>query len=457
MAGISIELRRILKRESLISLISAAGYSALLSSGNWVIAIASIFTFSTLAKFISKETELPIIYQVYITYTIAISLILSGPFQLMFTRYVADRLFEKDVERVLPNFFGALSLSMSIGLLFSFLFSLYLFQGLPYYYHTIFTFTVATLCGIWVTNALLVGLKSYKHVLYSFLISYLLIGIGLLISVRLGIFWSFFSFYLGQVLLVLLLIIRIIKDYPSNRLFELDFLSKKKSYYSLAFTGFLYNLAVWIDKFLFWFNPLTGERIFGNIRASVIYDQPVIIAYLTLVPGLAIFFLKIEAEFFLDYDNFYRAVGEWGTLEDLYRLGNKLVDSTRAVYYEALRSQGTFSVMIFFLEDKIFSLLKIPLLYTPLFNILMVGTVLQLAFMVLFAILSYFDRRKEILYISLSFASLNFFLTLLSQHLGPYYYGYGFSLSLLFSVILGMYLLGRFLNEILYRTYVVRD
>ncbi len=455
MAGISIELKKILKKDSLLSLLTATGYSAVLGSGNWVVAVSMIFIFSSLSRAVAKDPSIPVVYQVYITYTVALSLIVSGPLQLMFTRYIADRLFDKEIDRVLPNFFGSLTVSMGAGFVVSFLASLYLFTGKPFYYHAVFIFTVSVLCGLWMTNALLTGLKSYKHIFLSFCFSYLLVGILLLLSVPLGLIWAFISFYLGQCVLLFLLIFRVVRDYSSDRIFELDFLNRKRSYYSLALTGLLYNLAIWIDKVVFWFSPATGDNIFANIKSSVVYDVPVILAYFSIVPGIAVFFLKIEVEFATEYDNYYRAVREWGTLEDIYRLGNKMIEGAKATLYETLRIQGIATILILFVEDYIFRLLNISRVYLPLFNILLVGALLQLGFMVLFAVLSYFDRRRDILIISGTFAFSNLVLSLLSQLLGPYFYGYGYALSLLISDIVGMILLRRFLSELHYRTYML--
>ncbi len=455
MAGISIELKRILKRDNLLSLLAATGYSAVLGSGNWVVAVSMIFIFATLAQATVEDRNTVVVYQIYLTYTVAISLVLSGPLQLMFTRYIADRLFEKASERVLPNYFGALALSMGAGFLISFLASLYLFEGKEFHYHAVFSFTVSVLCGLWMTNALLTGLKSYKHIFLSFFFSYLITGLALLITAPLGVFWTFVSFYLGQCLLLALLIWRILKDYTSDRIFELDFLRPSRSYYSLALTGFFYNFAIWIDKAVFWFSPITGDDVFANIRASVVYDVPVILAYFSIVPGIAVFFLKIEVEFASEYDSYYRAVREWGRLEDLYRLGNRMIEGVKATLYETLRIQAIATMLILFIEDYIFRFLNISKVYLPLFNVLLVGALLQLGFMVLFAILSYFDRRKDMLLLTGTFALTNLLFSVLSQLLGPYFYGYGYTLSLLISNVLGMFLIRRFLSELHYRTYML--
>lgn len=234
MAGISIELRKLLKKGSLTSLALAFGYSSVLSSGNWLIAVFSIFFFSQIANLILGAREEALIYQVLITYAVALSLILSGPFQLMFTRYVADRLFEKELERVLPNYLTALTLCMLISFVVVLLLSFYLFYGKPYYYHLLFTFTVSILSGLWLTNALLVGLKRYKYIFLSFLVSYLTSGIlfVLFLLIKKSLILSLLAFYIGQFILLNLLIYRVISDYPSNKLVEFDFLNKKRAYYS---------------------------------------------------------------------------------------------------------------------------------------------------------------------------------------------------------------------------------
>ncbi len=59
--------------------------------------------------------------------------------------------------------------------------------------------------------------------------------------------------------------------------------------------------------------------------------------------------MKVEIEFAESYDNYYRAVRDWGRLDDLYRLGNKMIENVRTTFYDTLRVQGIWSVLIFFL------------------------------------------------------------------------------------------------------------
>lgn len=162
MAGIGFELRKILKENSLLSILKVYGYSAVLSSGSWIISILSIVFIGIVNIYITKKYTDIVQFQVVITYLIAFSLIFTGFFQLSFTRYVADRLFEKDYKRVLPNYFGVLFITFLIGLLVFIPLSLWIFPEQSNLFRILFISSFLVLCGIWLSNSLLLGLKEYK-------------------------------------------------------------------------------------------------------------------------------------------------------------------------------------------------------------------------------------------------------------------------------------------------------
>ena len=107
MAGIGFELRKLLRKESYLGLFQAYAYAGVISSGPWILSIIGVqliglFSLSVVIPQIAVQQ-----FQVSVTYLLAFSLILTGPLQLAFTRYVADRLFEKRDDMIVPNFMGA--------------------------------------------------------------------------------------------------------------------------------------------------------------------------------------------------------------------------------------------------------------------------------------------------------------------------------------------------------------
>ena len=113
MAGIGFELRKMLKRDSLLGLLRAYTYAGIISSGPWILSIVGILLIGILSLPFVIPGSLITQFQVSVTYLIAVSLILTGPLQLAFTRFTSDRLFEKRDDLILPNY-HAVSLVMTL-------------------------------------------------------------------------------------------------------------------------------------------------------------------------------------------------------------------------------------------------------------------------------------------------------------------------------------------------------
>jgi len=114
LAGIGFELRRLMRRNSFWGLLRAYGYAGMISSGPWVLSILGVMGIGIFSA--SRVNSLAVRqFLVTVTYLMAGSLILTGFLQLMFTRFIADRLFAKEESTVLPNLFGALALTTVVG------------------------------------------------------------------------------------------------------------------------------------------------------------------------------------------------------------------------------------------------------------------------------------------------------------------------------------------------------
>ncbi|MCL4546457.1 MAG: exopolysaccharide Pel transporter PelG [Deltaproteobacteria bacterium] len=454
MAGIAFELRKKLGKKSLSSLIQTFAYSAFLSSGAWIISIFSIILASYIAEIILKNDKIVADFQTSITYLISLSLIFSGTFQFYISRFTADKIFTKEYKSILPNFLTAVLLNMIIAFIIYFPLSIYLFHSVSSFYTLLSLLSFVVLCGEWIAASMLTGLKSYNLIVYSFICGYALTIAIVYFLGHLGLDYLMFAFFAGQALIFVSMIVSIMNNYPSDKLFSFDFLKRKNIYFTLILTGFFYNAGLWIDKFMFWFSPLTGNNVFSHLRASVVYDAPVLLAYFSMMPGMAVFFLKLEGEFAGYYSAYYDTITEGKTLEDIYEAGNKMILSARSVFFDVIRIQAIADILIILTDNIIFDFLHISYIYIPLFHVLLLGTMLLQILLVLIGFMFYFDKRNFSLFITSLFFILNFIFTYISIQLGPYYYGYGFTLSLLVCVILGSIYIRRFLNEIHYFTYM---
>ncbi|WP_456399835.1 exopolysaccharide Pel transporter PelG [Persephonella sp.] len=457
MAGIGFELRKILKNDDIFSLIKAYGYSAVVSSGPWIISIISIIISGYISYPYVKNKHDLMAFMVSITYLMALSLIFTGFFQFYISRYIADRLFEKRFDKVLPNILGILIIVLILAFIVM-IPVLFMLKDQGYLYGITFMFAFVVLSGVWILNIILTALKNYKFIVFSFLVAYIFTITSVLVLSILGseLEGLLISFLGGQIILFFMLLGLIIYNFESDKLVEFDFLDKKKIYTSLIFTGFFYNLGIWTDKFIFWFHPDTGEKVVSFLRNSILYDLPIFLAYLAIVPGMAVFLLRLETEFAEKYDNYYNAVRNGATFEAIKKKHIEIIETARTALFEVFRIQSIVILLLFLFSEPIFKLLKFPVFYISLFRIDLVGTGLQLFFMSILAIAFYLDKRKAVLFLTFLFFILNFVFTLISIELGIMFYGYGFALSLLVSSVTALFLLRKDFERLNYETFMLQ-
>jgi len=457
MAGISLQLQKMVKNKSITSLGKAYGYAALLSSGPWVSSIIAILIIGFFSASQSDTQTSTVSYQLIITYAFAFasSIMLTGLIQLPFTRYIADKIYEKREDLVLPSYIGALVVTTILGLLWIVPLAFYVFEDVSTLYIIIVIYIFITMTWIWLANIIASSLKFYKEIFYAYLFIYaIMVGFSYFYG---GNAVSLLNIFLvGNLLLFSILSSFIIFSYPSDKLISFDFFNFKNFYWFLAFSGFFYSLAVWVDKFIFWYHPLTGTSVLGKLNSSVVYDIPIFLAYLTIVPGIAVFFFRLEAYFSQKYDLFFDAVKNGGRLKTITGYKNDMMGVVRQSIREVLYIQTIITIIIYIYTPDIFEFLNIPQLYTTLFHIDMVGAQLQLGFMSVLALLYYLDKRRATMWLSLLFLVLNFSFTLLSIYLGPQFFGYGYAISLLIVFTISLWVINKTLQDIEYETFLLR-
>lgn len=457
MAGIGFELRRILAEESFSSLLRAYGYAGLISSGPWVLSIIGVMVVG-LMSLGSVYPELLIDqFLVSVTYLMAASLIFTGGLQLLFTRFVADRLFEKRDAIILPNLLGAATVTTWSAGLAGLALTAALFSGTSLVYRVLMVAGFVALCNLWLVVIFLTGMKRYKQILLAFAVGYgatVALAIGLRPFGLEGLLAGFVS---GQLLLLSVLFVLVVREYPGQRLVAFDFLNRHQVFVSLAFTGLFFNAGIWADKFIFWMNPLTSDAVIGPLRSSVIYDLPIFMAYLAIIPGMAVFLVRIETDFAEHYDQFYEAVRSGDTLSRIFFLKDQMVFSVRQGVYEILKVQGATVIIVGLSAEHLLRAIGISTLYLPLFVVDLVGVSIQVLLMALLNVLYYLDERRVALALSAILLVSNVVLTLLSQWLGPVFYGYGFALAMAVTTLIGIAWLGRRMDRLEYETFMLQN
>ncbi|MGN6388496.1 MAG: exopolysaccharide Pel transporter PelG, partial [Burkholderiaceae bacterium] len=346
MAGIGFELRKILKRDNLLSMLQAYGYAAVVGAGSWVLSIVGILVIGVLSYSIVVPKFLIVQFQVSVTYAIAASLIFTGPFQLAFTRFTSDRLFEKRHDVILRNFHGVALAVTGVGGALGLLAVIFLFPQQSVLYRLLLLAAFVLLCNIWIATIFLSGMKQYREIVWLYLFGYAFTVAFALLLRGYNLEGLLAGYVIGQALLLIGMMTLILRNFPADSFISFEFFAKRLRYPTLMWVGLFYNLGVWIDKFLFWANPDTSQHIIGPLRASLIYDLPVFLAYLSIIPGMAIFLLRMETDFVEFYDGFYQAVRSGGSLETIEEYRNGMVETIRLGIFEIVKIQTIAALLL---------------------------------------------------------------------------------------------------------------
>ena len=454
MAGIGFELRKILSRDSYTATLHAYVYAGLISSGPWVLSIVSVMLVGIISLGLLLPNSLVGQFLVTVTYLMASSLILTGGLQLFFTRFVSDQLFERNYDHILPNLLGVL-LVVTVGAGVLGILVLALLFDQPLIYRVLVLSNFVVLCNLWLVIIFLSGMKRYNRILIVMLVGYSLMVLSAYLLSFLQMPGLLLALLLGHSTLLFLYLYDILREYRAEKLIAFDFLDRRNVFLSLLVTGFFYNFGIWVDKIMFWFNPGTSTEIIGPLRASILYDMPIFIAYLAIIPGMAVFLVRIETDFAEWYDRLFRAIRDGETLQHIGSLKTEMTLSIRQGLLEICKVQGFTAVLLFLFAPRLLEWLGISSYYLPLFYIDLIGVSIQVVFMALLNVFFYLDKRRIVLELCVLFAVLNAGLTLLSMHLGPSFFGYGFTLSLLACVLLGLARLSSTLEDLEYETFML--
>ena len=456
MAGIGFSLRKILKRDSITRVLAAYTVAGIISGGPWLISILGIvilaITIAVIPEYYLEISQ----FKISITYLVATSFMYSGLAGNSFSRYVADQLYLNKPTYVISNLNGLMLILTAIGGFLSFLFVLFFFPQQSIFFRFFFMGSFVVLSNIWVVISLLTGLRDYRVILFAFFLSYSLI-IGLAYGLRrYGLDAYMFSFLVGQILLLLILIIAIYKEYPTNSIIDFDFLKKDRMFKVLIYSGLLFNMAIWVDKFVFWFNPTTSYTVIGPLRASWIYDLPIFLAYICSLPGMAVFLLLTETNFAEYYDNFHESIRRGKSMSYIKMTGEQMVGYAFNVINSVVKIQAIVIIVIFQFGIDILKILNVSVLSNNLLYIAVVGTSFQVILLAIVNILYYMNRLMDVFLLALVFFMLNLLLTIASIYLGPFYYGFGFTLALVITCTYGMHLLNREFTDLEYKVIMLR-
>ncbi len=427
MAGIGFELRKLLVPRTYAGTLGAYLYAGVISTGPWIISIVSIILLNLILQPVLTEAE-RVLFSTTITHSYALALILTGALQYVLNRHAADLVSSGTPEKIYPAAIAALVLTAFLGLGAGvLLFGVLTPEPLVYQAAAISLFVYV--CLIFVAANYLSVLLHYRSIVAGFLAGYAISCLAAWFAAsRWGVAPALGGFAVGHLVLFLFLLGSLRRELAGSAtsLASWEFLGHLRRFPGLILCGFLYNLGIWIDKFLFWHLSAENRQVSGVLHASPEYDLAIYLSLLSIVPGLTVFFLRLETDFAASFQRFFRATNRGGRLADILAARDGMIDSLRSGFLHLLSVQAVVTLALLIYAGRIGQWLGIGAIQEGIFRVTLIGAFLLMLFLALMTILFYLDDRRGALLACVVFAFANAGLSLATVLANEAWYGFGF-------------------------------
>jgi uncharacterized membrane protein len=198
-----------------------------------------------------------------------------------------------------------------------------------------------------------------------------------------------------------------------------------------------YYWGIWIDKMVFW--ATVGQPVPGTFfRLFDVYDIPVYLANLTMIPGLVYFIVVLETDFYSSLKAFLQSLGE-GILGEIQNRKKTMLVNLKEGLREQSLFQGVITAAFLILAPpmaRTFSGLNVFLLRTTI-----VAVFFQLLFLTEMTFLFYFEQYRASFVAALFYFLVNFGGSLATSFSGQGFYGFSYlAAGIVSSLICALYL-----------------
>lgn len=429
MAGIGFELKKIFKKESLSSVFFGAIYSTIVVIGPTLIVMLTLLLLYGLLGFMEIPYTDRELLSGAILYIFIFAVILTTPINTIMSRYVADRLFEKEFEDILPSFYVGLLICQVLGAVIGIPFLLRLvFVGKVECVFVVFMylFFMAIITSFF-TLTYLSATKDYKLIAIDFFIG-MVIAFAVAYIARKIFHVTLIYAILGGLCVgfccIALALVSYVRHYfrVSNKSYMkcLSYFMNMKRFF---FGSLFYILGIYVHNFIFWGTEghLAVAESFYTFQS---YDMAACLGMFTSISCMVIYTVMSETNFHDVYQRYVEAlIGK--ALKDIeLEKKNMFILLNQQIGY-VVRIQAIISVIIFllviiFLPDYGFSGLEMTI-----YPALAAG---------FFGIFTMYCNNIFLCYFNDStgsfFTGLIFFLgttvgTLISSRFEPQFYGLG--------------------------------
>jgi uncharacterized membrane protein len=342
-----------------------------------------------------------------VTIVYAITIVLSAPVHVVVSRYAADRLYDRHLERIAAPLRRALALTLvGFGALAPVVMAL---CGVPLAVAVPGAFLFVVVGAQWLMLSVGSGMSSPGVVVRAFGVGAPLSVIGALTLQRgmhLGAAGYLYGFCVGQIATLALLLHAVLRALPERSDESARLGPAFVEYKLLAASSLAYHASIWLDKVVVW--------LCAGKAAAILYATASTLAWFSVIPSFAWIYVQVETGFYRRFRAFYGALLAGASLPELREESRRIGLETFRILRGAAIVQALVSVLAALAAPKILAALELPAEALLPFRLVVAGAALQILTLLGMLVLYYFDLRRDATVVSLALLVGNGVLTFLA-------------------------------------------
>lgn len=451
MAGIGFQLKKLFGRRSVVSSMAGVFYSTFVTVGNILFIMLAMVLLNFVMNRQDPSQEIATELFTVLLYCFAFSFIFVSGTCMLMSRYLADKIYSREFDKILPSLYGGLALLLPVMSLIGVVFLCFSTFSLPLKFLIFCIYLesgIATFLSTYVS-----AVKAFKAISFTYLggmavtvlLAFLVPHEHLLGSMLFCLLCGFFVIITG-----LLLVIR--HSFEPSREGIFAYLSYFPKFYKLFLINTLVALTNYLHNILFWQVDSLQYRVGGNFVCAPDYDAAVFVAILSSISVTVLFVVKTETNFYDSYRDYLANIRN-GTMAH--------VEQCRKDMAAVLQHEITFVVEVQFIIS-LFAMIVCTTVMpafgssvqtVELLPFTIAGYFFSTIFMCIITLLLYFENYNKALASAVIHFGLILVLTVITILLGRNFYGLSLPVASGISLVCALHFLKKTLNRVNYKVY----
>lgn len=389
-------------RGSLAGTIGAYLTGVAVTSAPWLLTTAVLMSLRVVARAQSSTAFIEI--ERIVTLIYALTVVMSAPVHVVVSRYTADRLYERKLDKIAAPLWRAVALVLVGFLVVGAMVMIAL--GTPWPLGVAGTVLTVVVGAQWLLLSVGGGMSSPMLVLRAFGVGAPLSIVGALLldhQIAGGVFAGgvvppglgyLIGFTLGQLATLVLLLYGVARALPSEADESARLLPAFSEYRLLALSALAYYASIWGDKGVIW--------ILAGREAAAQYAAVAALAWFSVIPAFGWIYVQIETVFYTRFRSFYEDVERGAPLARLREGASRIAAESGRIMRGAAMVQLAVTAAALLAAPIAVRFVGMPETAVAPFRWAVVGAALQVLGLLEILLLYYFDLRREALAISLT-------------------------------------------------------